>query len=57
MDGLEHRHMNRVRKRLASCYGLEVAPLTCSSAFLVGLALRTPSAIVGTADTRKVRVQ
>ncbi len=59
MDELEHRHMNRVRKRLASFYGLEAAPLTCSGACLVffaGLAPKTPSANVGTPGTRKVRV-
>jgi hypothetical protein len=59
MDELEHRHTNRVRKRLASCYGLEAAPLTCSGTFLVflvGLAPKTPSANVGTPGTREVRV-
>jgi hypothetical protein len=51
-------HMNPVRKGLAQRYGLEAAPLICASSaclvFLVGLALKTPSADIGAPSTREV---
>jgi len=51
-------HINPVRKGLAKRYSLEAAPLVCARGaflvFLVGLALKTPSANIGAPSTREV---
>jgi hypothetical protein len=51
-------HMNPVRKRLVKCNSLEAAPLIGAGGaflvFLVGLALKTPSANIGAPSTREV---
>jgi hypothetical protein len=50
--------MDAVRKGLAKRYGPEAAPLICAGGafpvFLVGLALKTPSANIGAPSTREV---
>jgi hypothetical protein len=51
--------MNPVQNRLASRYGLEAAPLIWGVVFLVflvGLALKAPSANIGAPGSREVRV-